>query len=312
MDKDSMKFLNDLKLIIKRSIGIVIAILIVIAIASDGWFTVSEQENAVIVTAGKFTSVSEAGLHFKIPFIQKVRKVNMTTRSMEIGYKSESGGLVEYSDESMMITNDFNIVSVDFYVEWKVTDPVKVLFNVERPESLLRNVIQSSARDVVSTYGIDSVLTDGKSEIQGNVRELVNNTLDKYDMGVMVTTIIIQDAEPPDENVLLAFKAVENAKQKKETLLNEANKYYNENIPNARAEADKIIKEAEAIKESRINEANGQVARFNEVFAEYIINPEITKTRMYLEAIEEILPSLKVYMDGTNGNGLLKMMDITK
>ena len=297
---------------IKTSTGLLIVLLALAAILTDGWFTVSEQQNAVVLTAGRYTSTEGAGLHFKVPIVQRVQKVDMTTRSMEIGSQGTSVNYTQNAEESMMITNDFNIVSVDFYVEWRVIDPVKVLFNVEEPSSLLRNVIQSCARDVVSMYSVDSVLTDGKSEIQNNIRDLVNDTLDYYDIGLMVSNIIIQDAEPPDENVTLAFKAVENAKQRKETLINESTKYYNEVIPSARAESDGIIKAAEAIRESRINEANGQVARFNEVFQEYILNQNITKIRMYFETMEEILPDLKVYVDGTSeNNGLLKLMDIT-
>lgn len=284
---------------------------------SQGWFTVSEQENAVVTTAGKVTDVKSAGLHFKIPVLQSATRVDMTTRGMELGYAPDDtaysnleNNTVFDSRDNLMISNDFNIVSVDFFAEWRVTDPVKYLYNVEEPEVLLKNIIQSSARDIVSAYKVDSILTDGKSEIQTNIRELVSNVLDSYDIGIMVTNIIIQDAEPPTTEVISAFKAVEDAKQKKDTLLNEANKYYNENIPGARAEADKITKQAEAVKEARINEANGQVARFNEMYSEYRINPSITKTRMYLETMEEILPSLKIYIDGTD-NSLFKMMDLT-
>ena len=277
----------------------------------NSYFTVSEQENVVVLSAGKYSDTKEAGLHFKMPFIQSARSVNMTTQDMEMGYTASSSGEVVSTEESMMITYDFNIVSVDLYVEWRVTDPVKYLYNVSEPRIVLRNVVQSSARDIVSSYDVDSVLTDGKSEIQTKMRQLINEVLYRYDIGIEVTNVTIQDAEPPNEAVKLAFKAVEDAKQKKDTLINEANKYYNENIPGARAEADRLVKNAEGVKEARIFEADGQVARFNEIYSEYINNPDITKARMYYEAIEEILPALKVIIDSSE-SGTLKMFNINE
>lgn len=295
-----------------KFIGLAVVLVIVALFLSQGWYTVSEQENAVVTTAGKVTDVKGAGLHFKIPIFQTATKVDMTTRGMTLGYiENDSTGYYETGD-NFMISNDFNIVSIDFYAEWRVTIPEKFLFMVEEPVTLLNNIIQSSARDIVSAYKVDSVLTDGKSEIQTNIRELVNNVLDEYDIGIMVSNIIIQDAEPPTAEVTAAFKSVEDAKQKKDTLLNEANKYYNENIPGARAEADRITKQAEAVREARINEANGQVARFNKMFEEYKNNPEITKTRMYLETMEEVMPGLKMYIDGTDNGDILKILDLDK
>jgi len=297
----------------KAIFGVAVAFIILASAASiffDSYFTVSEQENVVVLSAGKYKDTKEAGLHFKMPFFQSARSVNMTTQGMEMGYM-ESNGVAVSTEDSMMITYDFNIVSVDLYVEWRVINPVKYLYNVSEPNLVLRNVVQSSARDIVSSYGVDSVLTDGKSEIQTKMRELINEVLDRYDIGIQVTNVIIQDAEPPNEAVKLAFKAVEDAKQKKDTLINEAKKYANENIPGARAEADRLVKSAEGVKEARIYEANGQVSRFNEIYSEYINNPDITKARMYYEAIEEILPSLKVIIDSSE-SGTLKMFNINE
>ena len=293
-----------------RYIGLAVAAIALLIFATQGWYTVSEQENAVVTTAGKVTDITGAGLHFKIPVIQTAHKVLMTIQGMTLGYVQEGNYGTFQPDDNLMISNDFNIVSIDFYAEWRVTVPEKFLFKVEEPVVLLTNIIRSSARDVVSSYMVDSVLTDGKYEIQTNIRELVNNVLDDYDIGIMVTNVIIQDAEPPTAEVIAAFKAVEDAKQKKDTLINEANRYYNENIPGARAEADRITKQAEAVKEARINEANGQVARFNEMYGEYAIYPEITKTRMYLETMEEIMPDIKMYIDGTGGSDILKLLDL--
>ena len=302
------KFMKNLGRYITLAVVAIIAVIII----SQGWYTVNEQENAVVTTAGRVTDVTVAGLHFKVPILQSVRKVDMTIRGMTLGYIEDVSPEFYQVGDNLMISNDFNIVSIDFYAEWRVIAPDKFLYKVEEPILLLNNIIQSSARDIVSAYKVDSVLTDGKYEIQSNIRELVNRVLDEYDIGIMVTNIIIQDAEPPTALVTAAFKAVEDAKQKKDTLLNEANRYYNENIPGARAEADRITKQAEAIRQARINEANGQVARFNKMFEEYILYPEITRTRMYLETVEEIMPDMKMYIDGTDGGGeILKLLDLT-
>jgi membrane protease subunit HflK len=300
-----------------RFMGGIIIVVIVFLFATMGWYTVTGQERAVVTTAGRYTTTTEAGLRFKIPILQRAHKVNMTIQGMELNYSSQPQAAQTFAQmfdrqENLMITNDFNIVSVDFYAEWRVTDPRKYLFNSERPMYILKYIIQSSARDIISAYNVDSVLTDGRFEIQTNVRELVNNVLNDYDIGMMVTNNIIQDAEPPTEEVVLAFKSVEDARQRRETLINEANRYFNENIPFARAEADGIIRSAEAVREGRINEATGQVARFNEMFNQYIRYPEITRTRMYLETIEEVMPGMTVFIDSTDGGNLLKMLDLVR
>jgi len=307
---------EDLKRKVKKSGRfIIIGILVVLAalLASSGFYTVSEQEKAVVTTAGRISGITDAGLRFRIPFIQRAEKVNITTRGMEVGYLSNDGNVYADSNESLMITNDFNIVAVDFYVEWRVVEPDRYLYAVDDPRTMLYNCIQSSARDVISMYKVDSVLTDGKMEIQANIRERINNVLHEYNCGLQVTNVTIQDAEPPTDEVIAAFKAVEDAKQRKDTMLNEANRYYNENIPNARAESDRIVKAAEAVREARVNEARGQVARFNEMYAEYANNPDITKSRMYLETMEEIMPDLKVIVDGGESSGsILKILDLNQ
>ncbi len=273
----------------------------------DSFYTVNEQQQAVVVQFGKAIGVNGAGLHFKVPFIQQVIPVNMTTNGMEFGYKNVEGESMSVESESFMITGDFNFVSVDFYVEWKVSEPIAFTYNSEDPVGLLKNILQSEARNVVSSYNVDDVLTTAKSEIQARVKEGVVKKLEDYNIGIMVQNISIQDAEPPTSEVIAAFKNVENAKQQKDTEINVANTYNNEVIPRARAEADRIIKDAEAVKEARVNEANGQVARFNEMFNEYSRNKDITRMRMYLETMEQIMPDLKVLIDSGN---ITKIMDI--
>lgn len=301
MDKSQIK---KVALIIK----IAIVVIVVIILGAGSFYTVNEQQQAVVTQFGKVAGVRSAGAHFKIPFIQQVTNVDMTTRGMEFGYRTNNGYMSSIENESFMITNDFNFVNVDFYVEWKVNDPEKFLFNSEDPVGLLRNILQAEARSVVSGYAVDDVLTTAKTEIQVKIRDGVSGKLSEYDLGLEVSNIALQDASPPTNEVTAAFKNVENAKQYKDTQINGANAYYNQKIPAARAEADKIVKEAEGLKEARINEARGEVAKFNEMFAEYVLNKDVTITRMYLEAMEEILPGVAVYVDGAED--VLKILNL--
>lgn len=283
-----------------KVMGIAVAAIAVLILLFGSFYTIKEQEQAVVTTFGVPNTVSEPGLHMKIPFVQKVEKVNTTIKGFAIGYDESTG--VSREDESLMITSDYNFVNVDFYVEYKVSDPVKALYASEKPVEILKNVAQSCIRSTVGRYPVDSVITTGKNEIQAEIKERIIAELTKQDIGIQLVNITIQDAEPPTTEVMEAFKAVETAKQGKETAINNANKYRNEKLPNAEAQIDKILKEAEATKEGRINEAEGQAARFNALYEEYIKYPLITKQRMYYETMEELLPDLKLIIDSSDGS----------
>ena len=283
-----------------RIAGIVIAVIVILLLISNSAYEIKEKEQAVLITLGRAQAVTDPGLHFKIPFIQQVRKVNTTIQGFTIGYNPDTNEVD--NDESLMITSDFNFIDVDFYVEYRYSDPVKALYASEDPLKILRNISQSCIRTVISSYSVDDVLTTGKNEIQAAIREMILARLEQQDIGVQLVNITIQDSEPPTIEVMEAFKSVETAKQGKETALNNANKYRNEQIPMAQAQADGIIKDAEAQKTERINEALAQVARFNAMYEEYIKNPAVTKQRMFYEAMEDILPDLKVIIESPNGN----------
>lgn len=289
---------------IKRII-IIAVLLILAAVASfTSYYTVDEKEQAVVTTFGKVTSITEAGFHFKAPFgIQKVEKVPVNVyQKLEIGYKTDDdGNLSSVEDESKMITGDYNIVNIDFFVEYRISDPEKYLYASQDPDEVLKNLAQSQIRNVVGSATVDSVLTDGKSEIQMQVKELVTEILAKYDIGLSLSDIKIQDSEPPTTKVTEAFKAVETAKQSAETAENQANAYKNAQIPKAEATANKLLQNAEYLKTKRINEAREQIALFNAMYTEYSNSPEITRTRMYYEMITQTLPGVKVYI-GINGS----------
>ncbi len=285
----------------KFKIGVAVALvaLLALVVVFNGMFTVNEQEKAVVLTFGKPTYVKDSGLGFKVPFIQSVHKVNTTIQGFAIGYDEYSS---DFTEDATMITSDYNFVNVDFFVEWSVTDPVKALYNSQNPQGILSNIVQSAARSVIGVTQVDHVLTTGKGEIQSQIKLNVAEALDKLDIGVQVHNITIQDAEPPTTEIMTAFDAVEDARQKMDTFTNDANKYKNEQIPAARAEADKVLRSAEADKESRINEAKGEVARFNEMFSEYEKNKAVTQKRLFFEAMEEILPSMEVIIENSDGS----------
>ena len=279
-------------------IGAIVVVLLILIFNST--YEIREQEQAVLITFGKAAAVTDPGLHFKIPFIQQVRKVNTTIQGFSIGYDPQSN--VSNEDESLMITSDYNFVNVDFFVEYRFSDPVKAVFASSEPEDILKNISMSCIRNVIGSYPVDDVLTTGKNEIQSVIKEMIIQKLEEQDLGIQLVNITIQDSEPPTTEVMEAFKAVETAKQGKDTALNNANKYRNEQIPSAKAKADAIIQDAEAEKTARINEATAQVARFNSMYEEYIKNPEVTRQRMFYEAMEEILPDLKIIIESPDGN----------
>ena len=271
------------------------------------FYTVDDKQQAVVTTFGKVTDVTDAGLHFKIPFgIQRVEKVDVNVyQKIELGYTSTGDDMYATNiNESTMITGDYNIVNVDFFVEYKITDPAKYLYSSNDPEQILRNLIQSQVRNVVGSTSVDAVLTDGKENIQIQVKELVTQILAEYDIGLTLVDVRIQDSEPPTQDVIEAFKAVETAKQQAETVVNDAKAYQNAQLPDAQARADKLIQNAEYLKQARINEATEQVAMFTAMYEEYALNPEITRSRMYYEAISEILPGVKLYINTGDGSGV--------
>ena len=284
-------------------IGAVVLVVLIGVLTS--FYTVDDKQQAVVTTFGKVTDITDAGLHMKLPFgIQKVQTVDVNVyQKIELGYVTqENGTAVTKTSESTMITGDYNIVNVDFFVEYKITDPVAFLYSSTNPEMILRNLIQSQVRNVVGSSSVDSVLTDGKENIQMQVKELVTQILEKYDIGLTLIEVRIQDAEPPTKQVVEAFKAVETAKQQAEAVVNEAKAYENAQIPNAEAQVDQQLQNVEYLKQKRINEAQETVAKFNAMYAEYAQNPDITRIRMYYETISEVLPGVKVYINTGDSN----------
>ena len=272
-----------------------------VILLSTCWYTVNDKQQGVVTTFGKVTGVAEAGVHFKLPFgIQQVEKVDVNVyQSFTLGYRDNANFAEGYEiieSEGKMITGDYNIVNVEFFVEYKVSDPVRYLYGSYEPELILRNLVQSQVRNVVGSTEVDAVLTTGKEEIQRQVKELVTSILQEYDIGRMLVDVKSQDSDPPTDAVVEAFKAVETAKQQAETVVNEANAYQNEQLPAAQAQADALIRNAEYLRQARINEALEKVSMFEAMYRQYAQNPEMTRTRMYYEILMEILPDVRIFL----------------
>ena len=290
---------------VKKKISLKVVLIVIVAlfaltIVNGSFYSVKEQEQAILTMFGKVVRVDTAGLYFKIPYIQQVHLVDMTTHGIGIGYVLEDGQNITVDDEGIMITSDFNFVDIDFYLEYKVSDPVAAYYNSEDPEMIMKNMALASIRNTVVNYPVDDVITTAKGQIQAEVKERLATELAEKNIGMSVVNISVQDAEPPTDEIVQAFKSVETAKQGKETAVNNAKKYQSEELPKAEAAADKILQDAEAAKQARIAEAEGQVARFNEMYEQYKLQPYITKKRLFYETMEELLPDLKVII--TDGN----------
>lgn len=283
-----------------------IGVILVIVLISGSFYSVSEDQQAVVTTFGKVVRTDTAGVHFKLPLIQKAHKVDVTTHGASIGYEiANSNQEWGYKENPQMITSDFNLIDVDFYIEYKVNDPVAYLYNSEDPEIILNNEAMSSIRGIISDYKVDDVMTTAKGEIQQKIKDSLIEKLSERNIGIQLVNVMIQDVEPPTSEVMGAFKSVETAKQGADTAINNANRYKNEQLPHAEAEADKIIQAAEAGKAARIAEAEGQVARFNKMYDEYQKYPLITKKRLFYETMEDVLPDLEVVITDGNTQNIL-------
>jgi membrane protease subunit HflK len=296
------------KLLSGKAIYIVVLAALLLTLGLGSFYQLQEDEYAVITTFGKPSVVSTSGLKFKIPFIQKKEIVSKATQGLSIGYDLLTGETIE--DESVMISVDFNFVNVDFYVEYRVVDPLKYLYNSREPLVILKMLCQSYIRDTIGLYRVDDVITTGKTEVQAEIREKLLARLEKEDLGIALVNIAMQDAVPPTYEVQQAFKYVETSKQDAETAINNANKYASEKLPAAKADADQILQQAQAYKESRIAEAEGQASRFRELYEEYSKFPEITRQRLYYEIISEIFPGMKVVIQGADGSTLSTVLPL--
>ena len=279
-----------------------------------GIYVVGPDEVGVVQTFGKYSRAAQSGLNYHFPFpIEKVSTPKVTeVKRIEIGFRTV--GKNQYQSiarESLMLTGDENIVDAEMIVQYKIKDPVAYTFNFIEPELTVRQASEASLRTVVGRHNIDEALTSGKFMIQEESKELIQNILDKYNTGILVVAVQLQDVSPP-EQVIAAFKDVASAKEDKNRMVNQAEGYRNDIIPKARGEAQAQIREAEGYKEARIARAEGDVSKFNAVLKEYRKSKEVTETRMFLETAEEILSDREkiIVPDGKEGSNLINLLNL--
>ncbi|MEJ5300427.1 MAG: FtsH protease activity modulator HflK [Thermodesulforhabdaceae bacterium] len=299
-------------------VGIIVFAVIIVALNS--YYIVNPQETAVVLRFGKFIRTADPGLHFKIPFgIEQVQKV-VTGRVLqrEYGYRTVEAGVRSrftekgYEEEARMLSGDLNVVDVQWTVQYKIADPVKYLFRVRDVEGTLDDISESVMRRMVGNRYADEVLTIGRAGIAENARKEIQAIMDHYETGIHIVSVKLQNVNPP-EPVRAAFNEVNEARQEKERMINEAQKLYNENIPKARGEARQIITEAEGYATERVNRARGEADRFSEIFTAYQKAPDITRKRMYLESFEHLMNSAKsvFILDETQKN-ILPFLDLSR
>lgn len=267
--------------------GVIIGILLLIVLATSV-YTVDQTEYAVLTTFGKPSiDIVGSGLKFKLPFpIQRVHKLSKETFSLTLGYKEKAGELQVFDSESKMITGDENIILADLEVQWKIVDPIAFLYSTNDPRTILYNATSSSLRSIIGSSTVDDALTDGRTKIINDIRENLVELTSNYNLGISIINVNLQDVDLPNTEVDAAFKAVTDAREERITKINEANKYRNEKINQVEGQQAAILSKAEGEKITTIEKAIGDVAKFNAVYSEYKNNPEITRHRLTIQALE--------------------------
>ena len=291
----------------QKTINTVIVIVVILVLLSLAFYKVDPGEEGVVRRFGKVNRVTDEGLHLRIPLIEKVDtpKVQEVKR-IEIGFRTiKQGPPAVYRDvpeEALMLTGDENIIDVNLSVQYRISDSVEYLFNVWDVERMVRQVSEAALRQVIGSHSIDDVIAEGKQEIQQETRDKIQEMFEKYQSGLLCLNTQLQDVIAPRE-VDAAFKDVASAREDKERMTREAEGYENEIIPKARGDATRMIREAQADSLERVQMALGDVARFNAIYKEYRRDPQVTRARLYIETMEEILPGLKKYIISTEGKG---------
>ena len=275
----------------------------------SGLYRVLPDEQGVVLRFGKFVKTTQPGLNYHFPYpiesvlTPKVTKVNR----IDIGFRSErdsgftSGGVADVPEESLMLTGDENIVNIDFSVFWVIKDAGNYLFKIQDPEGTVKAAAETAMREVIARSNIQPILTEGRSLIETDTQEIIQQILDEYNSGIQITQVQTQKADPPDQ-VIDAFRDVQAARADMERSKNEAEAYANDVIPRARGEAAKILQAAEAYKKEVVAKAEGEASRFLSIFNEYKNAKEVTQERMYLETMEKVLADIdKVIIDRKAG-----------
>ncbi len=283
-------------------------VFVILAIFSS-IYTIDPGEVGVIQRFGKLSTFTDPGLHFKVPFVDSLTKVNVEkVRRIELGFRSDRRR-INVLQESLMITKDENIVDAQAVVQWKIKNPGNFLFKVANPVLTIKNTSEVALRSVMGLTNIDDALTTGRDEIQVKTKEFLQELLDSYSSGVQITDVKLLIVDPPEE-VKDAFNEVVRAKEDKEKVINEALGFFEDIIPKARGEAEKMVLDAEAYRQKRISTAKGDTARFNQIYSEYRKDKEVTRTRIYLEKLEVILQKPKKIIGTDSSSGALNLIPL--
>lgn len=308
------------RLITPKRIILAIVILLAVAVSLTSMYTVEADEVAVVLRFGKYIETTQPGLRFKLPFgidqvigvpVKKVFKEEFGFRTLRAGVRTQYDTR-DYSDESLLLTGDLSIADVEWVVQYQIGDPKKYLFAIRDATRSLRDLSEAVMRTVVGDRTVTEVLTVGRIEIAAEVKQHLQELLDLYNTGLLLVNVTLQDVNPP-ETVKPSFNAVNEAKQEKERLINEARKDYNESVPKAKGVARQQILEAEGYALKRVNQATGDADRFNAIRAEYQNAKVVTRRRLYLEAMNEVLPTVKeIYVIDGNANTPLPILQLDK
>ena len=302
---------------VSKNIRLIVGGLIVALLGFSTFFTVDPEEVGVVVRLGKFVETVEPGLNYKIPLIDQVELVPVERQlKQEFGYRTVQAGVqtqyqkAGYEDESLMLTGDLNLADVEWVVQYRINDPYSYLFKVRNAESTLSDISEAAMRQIVGDRTVNEVLTVGRAEVSIRVQELIQDLVTEYEMGITIEQVVLQDINPPNP-VKPSFNAVNEAQQQRETLINQARADYNRVIPRARGQAQETIQQAEGYASERVNTAEGEVSRFNDLYTEYVKAPQVTKQRIFLETMEDIIPKMgkKIIMDD-NGNNVLPLLQM--
>jgi membrane protease subunit HflK len=298
--------------------SIVVGLLIVVVIYK-GWFTINPEEVGIVLRFGEYKRTVESGLHFKIPLIEEVEKVPVERQMKEeFGFRTAHSGVrseysnLRFQDESLMLTGDLNSAEVEWIVQYRIQDPYKYLFKVRNAIQTFRDINEAVMRRIVGDRTVNEVLTIGRQEIASTVEMEVQQLCDAYETGIKVEQVVLQNAMPPDK-VKPSFNEVNEAQQEKEKLINQAQSEYNRVIPKARGEAERKIEEARGYALERINEAKGNAERFTALYNEYAKAKEVTKQRMYLETMNDVLSKVgKKLITDDKASGVLPLFNFNQ
>lgn len=285
-------------------ISVIVLSLLLLGTLMTGFFTVDQSERAITFRFGKPFGISQPGLRWLVPFIEDHRIVNLTgVRTVEIGYRGSQSSKV--ANESLMLTNNLDIIDLQFAVQYVLKDPEDFLYNNRDPENAVLQVAETAMREIVGRNNIDFVLYEGREQIALDTQNLMQDILDRYSTGILVQEVAIQNVQPPDQ-VQDAFEDAIKARQDRERKINEGEAYANEVVPQARGRSSRILQEAQAYKLSQIALAQGVTSRFTQLAQEYILAPEVTRQRLYLDAMQDVLSrSNKILMDQKEGSNSL-------